>query len=94
MASTIAFQTGSRRGFSTASATTPTTSRSRFSSVSVTRSPGGSGGLGKISGAGAGFGSRSLYNLGGTKRVSISGCGSNFRSGFGGRASGGSRPST
>uniref|UniRef100_A0A8D1URJ3 IF rod domain-containing protein n=1 Tax=Sus scrofa TaxID=9823 RepID=A0A8D1URJ3_PIG len=87
--STIAFQTGSRRGFSTASATTPTTSRSRFSSVSVTRSPGGSGGLGKISGAGAGFGSRSLYNLGGTKRVSISGCGSNFRSGFGGRASGG-----
>uniref|UniRef100_A0A8D1BKC7 Keratin, type II cytoskeletal 75 n=1 Tax=Sus scrofa TaxID=9823 RepID=A0A8D1BKC7_PIG len=87
--STITFQTGSRRGFSTASATTPTTSRSRFSSVSVTRSPGGSGGLGKISGAGAGFGSRSLYNLGGTKRVSISGCGSSFRSGFGGRASGG-----
>uniref|UniRef100_A0A4X1WBN9 Keratin, type II cytoskeletal 75 n=1 Tax=Sus scrofa TaxID=9823 RepID=A0A4X1WBN9_PIG len=65
--STIAFQTGSRRGFSTASATTPTTSRSRFSSVSVTRSPGGSGGLGKISGAGAGFGSRSLYNLGGPR---------------------------
>ncbi|XP_047644391.1 keratin, type II cytoskeletal 75 [Phacochoerus africanus] len=87
--STITFQTGSRRGFSTSSATTPTTSRSRFSSVSVTRSPGGSGGLGKISGAGAGFGSRSLYNLGGTKRVSIGGCGSNFRSGFGGRASGG-----
>ncbi|XP_058415222.1 keratin, type II cytoskeletal 75 [Diceros bicornis minor] len=87
--STITFQTGGRRGFSTASATTAATGHSRFSSVSVTRSTGGSGGLGRISGAGAGFGSRSLYNLGGTKRVSISGCGSNFRSGFGGRASSG-----
>uniref|UniRef100_A0A4W2G2T1 IF rod domain-containing protein n=1 Tax=Bos indicus x Bos taurus TaxID=30522 RepID=A0A4W2G2T1_BOBOX len=83
--SIITFQTSSRRGFSTASATTPATSRSRFSSASVTHSPVGSGGLGRISG----FGSRSLYNLGGTKRVSISGCGSNFRSGFGGRASSG-----
>ena len=83
--STITFQTSSRRGFSTASATTPATSCSRFSSASVTHSPVGSGGLGRISG----FGSRSLYNLGGTKRVSISGCGSNFRSGFGGRASSG-----
>uniref|UniRef100_A0A8D2JP50 Keratin 75 n=1 Tax=Sciurus vulgaris TaxID=55149 RepID=A0A8D2JP50_SCIVU len=87
--STITFQTGSRRGFSTASATTPALGRSRFSSVSVARSTGGSGGLGRISGTGAGFGSRSLYNLGGTKRVSIGGCGSNFRSGFGSRASGG-----
>ncbi|XP_043739431.1 keratin, type II cytoskeletal 75 [Cervus elaphus] len=83
--STITFQTSSRRGFSTASATTPAAGRSCFSSVSVTHSPGGSGGLGRISG----FGSRSLHNLGGTKRVSISGCGSNFRSGFGGRASSG-----
>ncbi|XP_004429126.1 PREDICTED: keratin, type II cytoskeletal 75 [Ceratotherium simum simum] len=87
--SAITFQTGGRRGFSTASATTAATGHSRFSSVSVTRSTGGSGGLGRISGAGAGFGSRSLYNLGGTKWVSISGCGSNFRSGFGGRASSG-----
>uniref|UniRef100_A0A8C9BCQ8 Keratin 75 n=1 Tax=Phocoena sinus TaxID=42100 RepID=A0A8C9BCQ8_PHOSS len=68
--STLTFQTGSRRGFSMASATTLATSRSRFSSVSVAHSPG-----------------LSLYNLGGTKRVSISGCSSSFRSGFDGRAS-------
>ena len=48
---------------------------------------GGSGGLGRISGAGASCGSLSLYNLGGTKRVSTSGCSSSFRSGFDGRAS-------
>ncbi|XP_061062000.1 LOW QUALITY PROTEIN: keratin, type II cytoskeletal 75-like [Eubalaena glacialis] len=84
---TITFQTGSRRGFSTASATTPATGRSRFSSVSVAHSRGGSGGLGRISGAGASCGSLSLYNLGGTKRVSISGCSSSFQSGFDGRAS-------
>ncbi|XP_012506085.1 PREDICTED: keratin, type II cytoskeletal 75 [Propithecus coquereli] len=87
--STITFQTGSRRGFSTSSATTPAASRSRFSSVSVARSPGGTGGPGRIGSAGVGFGSRSLYNLGGPKRVSISGCGSSFRSGFGSRASNG-----
>jgi hypothetical protein len=86
--STITFHTGNRRGFSTASATTPAAGRSRFSSVSVARTTGNSGGLGRISGTGAGFGSRSLYNLGGTKRVSISGCGG-FRSGFGSRGSGG-----
>ncbi|XP_039718163.1 keratin, type II cytoskeletal 75 [Pteropus medius] len=79
--STITFQTGSRRGFSTTSATTPASGRSRFSSVSMTRSTGGSGRLGRISGPGTSFGSRSLYNLAGTKRVSISGCGSNFQSG-------------
>ncbi|XP_017716926.1 PREDICTED: keratin, type II cytoskeletal 75 [Rhinopithecus bieti] len=87
--SSITFQSGSGRGFSTTSATTPATGRSRFSSVSVARSAAGSGGLGRISSAGASFGSRSLYNLGGAKRVSISGCGSSFRSGFGGRASNG-----
>ena len=87
--SSITFQTGSRRGFSTASATTPATGRSRFSSVSVARSTGGSAGLGRMSSAGAGFGSRSLYNLGGTRRVSIGGCGGSFRSGLGGRAGSG-----
>ncbi|EPY74906.1 keratin, type II cytoskeletal 75 [Camelus ferus] len=89
--SSITFQASSRRSFSTGSATIPATGRARFSSVSVARSPGTSGGLGRTSGARAGFGSRSLYNLGGTKRVSIGGCGSSFRSGFGGRASGGFR---
>ncbi|XP_012887903.1 PREDICTED: keratin, type II cytoskeletal 75 [Dipodomys ordii] len=85
--STITFHTGSRRGFSTTSATTPAAGRSRFSSVSVARSVGSTGGPGRISSVGAGFGSRSLYNLG-TKRVSVGGCGgSGFRSGFGGRAS-------
>ncbi|XP_003790456.1 keratin, type II cytoskeletal 75 [Otolemur garnettii] len=87
--STVTFQTGSRRGFSTASATTPAAGRSRFSSTSVARSTGCSGGPGRIGGAGVGFGSRSLYNLGGPRRVSVSGCGSGFRSGFGGRASSG-----
>nr|XP_021521733.1 keratin, type II cytoskeletal 75 isoform X2 [Aotus nancymaae] len=87
--SSITFQSGSHRGFSTTSATTPAAGRSRFSSISVARSAVGSGGPGRISSAGAGFGSRSLYNLGGTKRVSINGCGSSFRSSFGGRASGG-----
>ncbi|XP_019479428.1 PREDICTED: keratin, type II cytoskeletal 75 [Hipposideros armiger] len=87
--STITFQTGSRRGFSAASASTPASGCSRFSSPSIARSVVGSGGLGRVSSPGVGFGSRSLYNLGGTKRVSMGGCGSSFRSGFGGRASSG-----
>ncbi|XP_068957261.1 keratin, type II cytoskeletal 75-like [Petaurus breviceps papuanus] len=86
--STVTFKTGSRRGFSAASAITPGAGRSRFSSVSMVRSSGGHGGLGRISGVGSGFGSRSLYNLDGSKRISISGSNSGFRSGFGGRAGG------
>ncbi|XP_004601556.2 keratin, type II cytoskeletal 75 [Sorex araneus] len=87
--STVTFHTGSRRGFSAASATTPAHGRSRFSSVSMVRPAGAGGGLGRVSGHGAAFGSRSLYNLGGTKRVSVGGCGSSFRSGFGGRVGSG-----
>uniref|UniRef100_A0A8I3PQ39 Keratin 75 n=1 Tax=Canis lupus familiaris TaxID=9615 RepID=A0A8I3PQ39_CANLF len=85
----VTFQPGGRRSFSTASASTPAVGRSRFSSLSVARSTGGSAGPGRLSSAGAAFGSRSLYNVGGTRRLSTGGCGGGFRSGFGGRASGG-----
>ncbi|KAM9229669.1 keratin, type II cytoskeletal 75-like [Dugong dugon] len=84
--SSITFQTGSRRGFSSTSATTPAARYSRFSSNSVALSSGSNGGLGRISNARVGFGSRSLYNLRGTKRASVSGCNSSFQSGFGSRA--------
>uniref|UniRef100_A0A8C3S195 Keratin 75 n=1 Tax=Chelydra serpentina TaxID=8475 RepID=A0A8C3S195_CHESE len=57
--------------------------RSSFSSVSVSRVGGGrAGGFG--SGGGGGFGSRSLYSLGGNKRISYSTVGGGLRSGFGG----------
>ncbi|XP_037702730.1 keratin, type II cytoskeletal 75-like [Choloepus didactylus] len=87
--SSITFQTSSRRGFTSASATTPAAGRSRFSSVSVAHTSGGSRGLGRINGVGASFGSCSLYNPGGTKPISIGECSSNFQSGFGSRASNG-----
>nr|XP_031319479.1 keratin, type II cytoskeletal 6A-like [Camelus dromedarius] len=80
--STVRSQSTSRRGFSAGSARVPGVCRSGFSSVSVSRSRGG-GGLAGVCG-GAGFGSRSLYNLGGTKRISISGgYGSRYGGGFG-----------
>lgn len=77
---------GLTKSFSTASAAMPV-NRSSFSSISVSRSSGG--GTGRIS---SGFGSRSLHNLGASKRISMSGgyCsarpGYSYGSGHGGLA--------
>uniref|UniRef100_A0A8C0PDE3 Keratin 5 n=1 Tax=Canis lupus familiaris TaxID=9615 RepID=A0A8C0PDE3_CANLF len=85
--STMRSQSISHRGFSASSARVPGVCRSGFSSVSVSRSR-GSGGLGGACG-GAGFGSRSLYGLGGSKRISIGGGSCAISGGYGGRVGGG-----
>ncbi|NXJ72002.1 K2C75 protein, partial [Rostratula benghalensis] len=84
---------GGGRSYSTASAVLPSSNRAGFSSMSVARSGGGGGSFGRLMGGGgggfgSGFGSRSLYNLGGSKRISI-GVGSSFRAAFGSGAGGG-----
>ncbi|OXB71157.1 UNVERIFIED_CONTAM: hypothetical protein H355_008469 [Colinus virginianus] len=80
---------GGMRGFSSGSAIVGGSSgaRSSFSSVSVSRVGGGRAGGGGGFGAGGGFGSRSLYNLGGSKRISVGGglrSGASAGYGFGG----------
>ncbi|XP_021010501.1 keratin, type II cytoskeletal 6A-like [Mus caroli] len=77
----------SHRGYSASSAILPGLNRSGFSSVSVCRSR-GSGGSGAMCG-GAGFGSRSLYGVGSSKRISIGGGSCGIGGGYGSRFGGG-----
>ncbi|XP_060161511.1 keratin, type II cytoskeletal 6A-like [Globicephala melas] len=85
--STVRSQSGSRRVFSAGSARVPGVNRSGFSSMSVCRSR-GSGGFTGV-GGGASFGSRSLYGIGSSKRISLGGGSCAFGGGYGGRAGGG-----
>ncbi|XP_060022133.1 keratin, type II cytoskeletal 6A-like [Lagenorhynchus albirostris] len=85
--STVRSQSGSRRVFSAGSARVPGVNRSGFSSMSVCRSR-GSGGFTGV-GGGASFGSRSLYGIGGSKRISLGGGSCAFGGGYGSRAGGG-----
>ncbi|XP_049639438.1 keratin, type II cytoskeletal 3-like [Suncus etruscus] len=83
---------GSRRqGFSGSSAVVSGQSRSSCTRTSGSRSGGGGGGSGSAACAlmGGTQGSRSLYNLGGNKKISISVAGGSMRGGGFGGASGG-----
>ncbi|XP_044851342.1 keratin, type II cytoskeletal 5-like isoform X2 [Mauremys mutica] len=93
--STVRFQSG-KQGFSASSAIIPNSCRTSYSSCSVARAGGcgaGAGtGAGRVVGGGSCFGSRSLYNLGGSKRISMAGssggflCGAPGPAGFAGGA--------
>ncbi|NWQ71909.1 K2C75 protein, partial [Neopipo cinnamomea] len=74
--STVRIQRG-RSGFSAASAAAPNASRTSFSSCSVTRLGGCGAGSG-FARLGGGFGSKSLYNVGGCKKISVAGRGGSF----------------
>uniref|UniRef100_A0A8C3S171 Keratin type II head domain-containing protein n=1 Tax=Chelydra serpentina TaxID=8475 RepID=A0A8C3S171_CHESE len=78
--STARFQSG-KQGFSASSAIIPNSCRTSYSSCSVSRAGGcGAGaGAGRVLGGGGNcFGSRSLYNLGGSKRISMAGSSGGF----------------
>ncbi|XP_027632467.1 keratin, type II cytoskeletal 2 oral [Tupaia chinensis] len=81
---------GRRQGFSGHSAVVSGQSRiSSTKSSSASRSGGGSSGSAACALMGGGFGSRSLHNLGGNKRISISVAGGSTRGGGFGGAGGG-----
>ncbi|KAM9115569.1 keratin, type II cytoskeletal 5-like [Pangshura tecta] len=77
--STVRFQSG-KQGFSASSAIIPNSCRTSYSTCSVSRAGGcGAGaGTGRVGGGGSCFGSRSLYNLGGSKRISMAGSSGGF----------------
>lgn len=74
---------GGNRGFSSGSAIVGGSGgRTSFSSYSVARVGGARAGGGGA-GFGGGYGSRSLYNLGGSKRISVGASGGGYRGGYG-----------
>ncbi|XP_074836508.1 uncharacterized protein LOC142003450 [Carettochelys insculpta] len=64
---------GGKQGFSACSAVIPSSCRSSYSSYSVARAGGCGAGARRVGGGGSCFGSRSLYNVGGAKRISMAG---------------------